>query len=134
VNTNLRVPTYQLKPPIPSEHQEQSVVILWWDRIALQRWPLTIYHLFAIPNAGAGASRGQAGKMKAEGARSGIPDLFLAVPRGEWAGMFIEMKRRDGKPSFAQEVAMMALGKRYKCVVCRGADEAIKAITEYLAL
>jgi hypothetical protein len=31
------------------------------------------------PNAGAGAQRGQAGKMKAEGVKAGVPDTFLAV-------------------------------------------------------
>lgn len=122
-----------MKPPLPTEHQEQCALIEWWDRGGHHAYGLTIYHLFAIPNAGAGASRGQAGKMRAEGARAGIPDLFLAVPRGEWGGMFIEMKRRDGKPSFAQEVAMLALGKRYRCVVARGYDEAVGAIHDYLA-
>lgn len=124
----------KVNAPIPTEHQEQVALIEWWDRGAGHAWGLSIYHLFAIPNAGAGASRGQAGKMKAEGARSGIPDLFLAVPRGQWHGMFIEMKRkRDGRVSFAQEVAMLSLGKNYLCVVANGADEAMRAIRKYLA-
>jgi hypothetical protein len=122
------------KAPIPTEHDEQCVVIEWWDR-GVARRGLPIHALFAIPNAGAGASRGQAGKMKAEGARSGVPDLFLAAPRGRWHGLFIEMKRRDGgRVSFPQQVVMDSFGKDYRCVVAKGADEAMQAIRQYLSL
>lgn len=121
---------------IPTEHEEQVTLIDLWDRGGMAHaYGLTIYHLFAIPNAGAGASRGQAGKMKAEGTRAGIPDLFLAVPRLDHAGLFIEMKRRDGgRVSLEQSLAMKALsGRGYKCVVAKGADEAARHIREYLA-
>lgn len=120
---------------IPTEHDEQVALIDWWNNGAAHAYGLTIYHLFAIPNAGAGASKGQAGKMKAEGTRAGIPDLFLAVPRLQCPGLFIEMKRRDGgRLSLEQQLAIQALSRQgYRCVVCKGADEAIRAIRDYLA-
>ena len=81
------------KLPHPTEHQEQCAVVQW---AALQhgRYP-ELALLYAIPNAGAGAQRGQAGKMKAEGVKPGVPDLCLPVRRGKCSGLYIEMKRRE---------------------------------------
>ena len=73
------------------EHDAQVAVIQWWA-YAHKGFGLPEFALFAVPNAGAGAQRGQAGKMKAEGARSGIPDLLLPVARGAYRGLCIEMK------------------------------------------
>lgn len=48
--------------------------------------------LFAIPNGGQ-RDKITAGKLKAEGVKPGVPDIFLPVPRHVWAGLFVEMKR-----------------------------------------
>lgn len=79
--------------------------------------------------------------MKAQGLRVGVPDLMLAVPKWHvkhvlFAGLFIEMKRRDhasGKPAHEQ-LAYADLLRRmgYNAVICEGADEAIRAIKEYI--
>jgi hypothetical protein len=56
----------------------------------------------AIPNGGArgdgrsGAIRG--GHLKAEGVRSGVADTFLPLPRGGYAGLYIELKKPTEKP------------------------------------
>jgi hypothetical protein len=51
-----------------------------------------IRYLHAIPNGGPrdGAT---AAKLKAEGVKPGVPDAFLPLPRGMWAGLYVEMKR-----------------------------------------
>lgn len=79
---------------IPTEHEEQVTLMSWASRVIARLPELAL--LFAIPNAGAGAQRGQAGKMKAEGVKSGVPDLCLPVARGRYHGAFVEMKRRKG--------------------------------------
>ena len=56
-----------------------------------------------IPNGG---SRGndlrsqqiRGAKLKAEGVRSGVSDIFLPVKRGQCSGLYIEMKKPSLKP------------------------------------
>ena len=72
--------------------------------------------------------------MKAEGMRSGVPDLFLPVARKGYHGMFIELKRRrGGVVSKDQQQWIDDLREQgYHAIVCRGFDEAKEQLTEYL--
>lgn len=115
----------------PSEHDEQASLF----REAMlrgrtdQRWAL----LLAIPNGGM-RSKATAGRLKAEGVRAGVPDLFLPVPVGKWHGLWVEMKVRKGGrilPEQANWIAWLrAMG--YRVEVCPGADSAVRAISRYL--
>ena len=113
-----------------SEHDEQTELIQWkW--LNMGKYP-ELVNLFAIPNGGArDIVTGR--KLKDEGVVAGIPDLFLAVPRGAYSGLFLEMKLKPNKPSAVQLEVMNNLRKQnYAVHVCYGADEAIEVITEYL--
>ena len=117
------------------EHKEQCAVIDWW-RSAHNGFGLPEFALFAVPNGG---SRHMltAVRLKAEGVRSGIPDLFLAVPamhKGYWKhGFFIEMKSAVGVPSDPQRRFFMhADNYDYENAFCYSADEAIGYIKSYL--
>ena len=112
---------------IPTEHEEQAAVIVWADQHPIAKY------LFAIPN-GSHKSPAAAAKFKREGLRSGIPDLFLPVPRGVFCGLFLEMKRTKGSvTSKEQFIWLEYLNERgYKTEICKGADEAIATIKEYL--
>lgn len=113
-----------------TEHEHQVRVI---DHCALKAVRNPDYGMiFAIPNAGAGAQRGQAGKMKAEGVKSGVPDLFVCLPRNGYHGLFLEMKAVGGRVSAEQIgwIARLSMAG-YLALVCYGADEAIKAIEDY---
>ena len=126
----------------PSEHAEQKAVCDWW-RLACKGYGLPEFSLFAVPNGG--ARHPVVGrKLKAEGVRAGVPDLFLAVPRRypaaeetpgfEFIGLFVEMKRKPNKPSPEQEDVLLYLRQRgYHAVIAWSADEAIRAIKAYLA-
>lgn len=111
-----------------SEHQEQVMLITWF-RLQYPKFKL---HLWAIPNGG---SRHivTAVNLKAEGVLAGVSDLFLMIPKGEWHGMFIEMKAKTGSVSDKQKEFMAAANAmNYKTAVCYGFDDAKEAITKYL--
>jgi hypothetical protein len=119
------------KPLTASEHDEQ-VALIQRCNLNLHKYP-ELQLLFAIPNAGAGAQSGQAGKMKAEGTKSGVPDLFLPVSRRGCKGLFIEMKTSIGRVSDEQRFWIDALNAQdYYACVCRGSDEAWKCLLWYL--
>lgn len=111
-----------------TEHQEQVLLIKWFD---LQYRGRIV--LFAIPNGGQ-RNLLVAKKMKAEGVRAGVPDLFLAVPNKDYAGLFIEMKKeKGGVVSEYQKIMLSRLEQAgYKCSVCKGFEEAKAEIEEYL--
>lgn len=121
-----------------TEHQEQVAVIEWWG-LQGKLWGFPRKALFAIPNGQilmAHADNPQAvmGYLRTEGFRDGIPDLMLAIPRGAWHGLFIEMKRtRGGVVSSDQtEYILMFNGLGYAAGVHHGAASAISAIRHYL--
>jgi hypothetical protein len=121
-----------------TEHQEQ-VLIFHWAQLA-SRQDLRLKLLFAIPNAGGyvggfKANMRRVMSMIAEGLKSGVPDICLPVPIGQYHGLYIELKRNDKKARVSEEQAgwlnsLTEMG--YRAVVCYGADEAMNKIKEYL--
>lgn len=131
----------------PSESQSQAAVIQWWA-LACKGYGLPEYSLFSVPNGAVLAGNAQRraiqmNNLKRTGLRAGVPDLFLAAPHPvqstmpgeEWlCGLFIEMKKKPNKISAEQADFIYYLRTRgYHVCVCYSADEAIKAISGYLA-
>lgn len=117
----------------PSEHSEQCAL---FDRAAAHhaKYP-ELRLLFAIPNSGAGAQKGRAGWLKAEGVRKGVPDLCLPVARGPYHGCFVEMKVGRNKLSAEQSAWLVDLSESgYRVIVAYGQDEAWDRLMEYLSL
>lgn len=116
------------------EHAEQVSLMQWWS-LQCRRFGIPEQLLFAIPNGGQ-RNIITAKRMKDEGVRAGIPDLFLAVPRGKFHGLFVEMKKpQGGVVSDSQKSCMKMLSENGYCVtVCHGFIEAKTAITRYLDL
>lgn len=120
-----------MKNNIPTEHQEQCTVIQYCTVKKLL--------VFAIPNGaylnGTKLQRAkQMNRLKAEGLKIGVPDLFLPMPRGQYHGLFIEMKRQKGSATSAEQKAwaITLSSEGYKAVICKGAEEAIREIDRYL--
>ena len=121
-----------VKPRIPQESEEQQALIRWADYMAATVRPESrlLYH---IPNGGT-RGKAEAGRFRAEGVRAGVPDLCLPVARGEYHGLYIELKRtKGGKISEKQKEWLDALEKEGYCAaVCHGWDEAREKIETYL--
>lgn len=116
-----------------SEHSQQSAIFAWAALPDVrERYPLLKW-MFAIPN-GFYSTAGQKGKMKAEGLRSGVPDIFLPVRRNDGAcGMFLEMKSDRGKLSSIQsEWLTYLITQGYHVAVAYSFEEATTIITRYL--
>lgn len=113
-----------------SESTEQQALFQWAE-IASKKTP-EMKLLFAIPNGGK-RPISTAKRMKAEGQKSGVPDICLPVPCGEFHGLYIEMKVNKNKPSANQIWWIEQLQKQgYRVDVCYSWGEAVKVITRYM--
>lgn len=116
----------------PSEHDEQ-VALFAWAAASLVAHP-ELASLFAIPNGGY-RHPAVAAALKQEGVKPGVPDCFLAVQRGGWGGLFLELKRADRSnhaPASQQEWIERLRASGYLVVVAYGAEQAISVIEAYL--
>ena len=118
--------------PAPTEDEEQIQIIRW--ALCQRGKHPELGLLLHIPNGG---SRGkvEAARFKAMGVKKGVPDLFLPAPRGGYAGLFIELKRRrGGQVSADQREWIAALTNEGYCAqVCRGFEEAVELLSRYIA-
>ena len=114
-----------------TESQEQQL-LFEWAALSGGKWPelALMYH---IPNGGS-RSKSEAGRFKAEGVKSGVPDICLPVARGRYHGLYIELKRvKGGRVSPAQQGWIAALRDQGYCAcVCKGWDDAAHIIKAYL--
>lgn len=114
-----------------TEHGETAALL---ERVELScaRWP-ELALMFHPANEGK-RSASAAGKLKAEGLKRGVPDLWLPVARGGYHGLVIEMKRpKHEKPTADQEWWIKQLREQgYRATWCQGQDEAWKVIKDYL--
>lgn len=91
--------------------------------------------LFAIPNGGQ-RNAVVAAKLKAEGVTAGVPDLLLAVMRGGYGGLFVEMKNgKAGRVSDAQVAKIEELrAAGYKVEICRNSRDFEEVVEKYLRM
>ena len=117
--------------PVPTESVEQQRLFQWafYETGAYPELDL-MYH---IPNEGK-RSRATGGRMRAEGLKSGVPDICLPIPRAAYKSLYIELKRRKGGTlSDAQHAWLLKLQKQGHCVCwCQGWEAAAAVIKEYL--
>ena len=117
--------------PVASESVEQQCLFRWAQYESGKYPELDL--MFHIPNGGK-RNITTAVRLKAEGVKSGVPDINLPVARGEFHGLFIELKKQRGnKTTENQDAWLEALNKQgYMAIVCKGWEEASKAILNYL--
>lgn len=116
------------KMPVPTEAQEQMTLFSW---AAMQsgKYP-ELNLLYHVPNGGS-RHKAEAGRLRAEGVKAGVPDLCLPVARGQYHGLYIELKRqRGGRTSDHQSEWLDALSAQgYKAALCYGWEQAAGTIT-----
>lgn len=107
---------------IPTEHQEQVNFVNWIE------YNHPKHKVFAIPN-GEKRHMSVAKRLKAEGVKPGVPDLFIPS-----LFLFIEMKRIKGSSTSKEQKEWIRylIDSGYKAVICKGCDEAKKAVIERL--
>jgi hypothetical protein len=121
------------KEVIPHESAEQRALFVW-AKMQSGKYP-ELDLMYHIPNEGK-RSRYTGQRMRAEGLKTGVPDICLPCARGAYHGLYIELKRRKGGTvSENQSEWIDALNKAgYMATVCKGFEEAVNAIMEYLTL
>ena len=96
----------------------------------LKHYPMLRW-MHSIPNGGRRDLR-EAARLKAEGARAGVWDIFFPCPTLDWSGLYIEMKVGKNKLSELQEQFACDLADKYKFELCYSWQEAWAAIERYL--
>jgi len=112
------------------ESLHQSALFRWAKYSIPEYEPL----LFHIPNGG---SRNiiEAANLKKQGVKGGVPDIFLAVARGEFHGLFIELKSEVGRASKSQIKMIDSLKAQGYCAsIIYGWEDASELIKDYLGV
>ena len=119
--------------PPPTESIEQQQLFQWAD-FSMGKYP-ELALLFHIPNEGKRTTT-TGGRMRKEGLRKGFPDLCLPVARGGYHSLYIELKRIKGSITTTEQTEWIEALKQqgHVAIICKGFEQAQKAIEKYLNL
>lgn len=113
-----------------TEAQEQRCLFEWANLVKQEFEELEL--MYHIPNGGK-RDKKTAVNLKREGVKAGVPDICLPVARGQYHGLYIELKTSKGKVSKNQKIWLENLDKQgYATIVCYGWLEAKEVLKEYL--
>lgn len=109
-----------------SENTIQKAVMEWVNLNPILR--TCVIH---IPNEGKRTSR-YGNSLKKLGMRPGVSDLFIAMPRHNYNGAWIELKSENGVISDAQKAFIQDMhAQNYFTAVCWSIEDAIEMIGWY---
>ncbi|MCK2042546.1 VRR-NUC domain-containing protein [Chromohalobacter sp. TMW 2.2308] len=127
------------KKPVDWEGQEQTRLMLWLKGEVNRGTAVGLAHAntYAVPNGGSRHGL-EAAKMKQQGVRSGVSDLVIAVPRGGYHGLYLELKAtppRDAELAESQREWLAKMEEAGYCAkLARGIEEAKAVIREYMVM
>jgi len=92
--------------------------------------------LIHIPNGGSRKNAFEGWRLKEQGVRAGVSDLFLPVPCGRFHGLWVEFKAAAPNTAAvsAAQMEWIVLMKQqgYDAHVCIGVDNAMQTLRTYL--
>lgn len=113
-----------------SEEQIQCECVAWFRRAYPTKRMLLFSSLNGLKLAG-GAKQGA--RLKRAGMTAGVADLFLSIPSGDLAGLYIEMKTPKGRQQPNQkEFEQAVLKEGYGYVIPRSLKEFKRLVKTYL--
>ena len=117
--------------PAPLEEQEQKWLLEWVELNIPAHPELALF--FHIPNEGKRTYR-TGRELVAQGMKKGVPDNCLPVPKGKYAALYIELKRKKGsRISDEQRDWIDALNRAgNRAVICKGWEDAAAEIMAYI--
>ena len=127
---------FKLTAPHVLERVEQEALFQWAAVMTPKEPRLRL--LNASLNGMRASSIHQAVAAKKSGMKKGYPDVFLPVAARGWHGLFIELKRKDGKASDVsreQHQWLLDLNEQdYQAVIAFGWEQAVRLIEGYLGM
>lgn len=117
-----------------TEHGEQAALFCWAAQNH-ERFPQFRRCLFAVPNGGR-RDKLTGVQMQAEGVKKGVSDVMLLVPRGQYHGLCLEMKRANGGvvSDYQKEFGAAVTAEGYAFCVAYGWQQAKATLEWYMAL
>lgn len=112
-----------------SEHNIQKAYFQWLSL----KLPRVEPFAFAVPNGGY-RFIATAARLKDEGVKAGVPDIFIAYPQKSFHGLFMELKTERGRPTKQQLQWLERLGsKGYMAMLSKGLDALIETTEAYFS-
>lgn len=122
------------RKPAKSEHCLQRAIVRWcrgaYGAGMVRERFAAIPNGWSVPNADAKSRAIQGAKLKAEGARAGMPDMVFWGPAGIlWMEVKLGTQGRLSPAQLAVHESLMADGQRV--VVVRNLGEAVEQVTSF---
>jgi hypothetical protein len=122
---------------IATEYDECRTFVDWTQRVRFRGKPL-FERIVHVPNErdrhrGKGNAGVHVAKLKAIGVRQGFPDYIVLAHFVTCPGLYLEAKRSRGSKIDPAQIAWrdQLIEWGYEAVICKGADELIKATDAY---
>lgn len=119
------------------EHEHQVNLMTWagWIRLPdapdIEPGSFLSDYLHAVPNGGRRNPR-EGARLKAEGVKAGVSDLFLPIARQGKAGLWVELKAPGKKPTPDQRAWLARMTRAgYRAEWCDNWTKAAAILADY---
>ena len=116
-----------------TKEENEQTFLFRWAAFAEGQYP-ELSLMYHIPNEGK-RSKTTGGRLKAQGLKSGVPDVCLPTAHGGYIGLYIEMKVKPNRPTENQKKWLRSLRDvGHLTAVAYDWEEAKNLIEDYLKL